>query len=103
MLAEHREFIEVRHSYADAFADVGGRLYLSGEAPDVSTQLRHAGKLDLDTVVHLVLADGYHRCIDRARTHACRGLAAGDGAPLTERRKRMIGGPQHGPLTLVPR
>ena len=46
--------IEVLDSYADALADVGGRLYLSGVDADVSTQLRRAGKLDLDRTVQVV-------------------------------------------------
>jgi SulP family sulfate permease len=49
--------IDVLDTYADALAEVGGRLYLSGVAEEVSTQLRRAGKLDLDTVVHLVPED----------------------------------------------
>lgn len=48
--------IEVLDSYADALADVGGRMYLSGVSEEVSTQLRRAGKLDLDQVVRLVPA-----------------------------------------------
>jgi sulfate permease, SulP family len=46
--------IEVLDSYADALADVGGRLYLSGVNTDVSMQLRRAGKLDLDRTVQVV-------------------------------------------------
>ena len=48
--------IEVLDDYADALAEVGGRLYLSGVDADVSAQLRHAGKLDLDRAVQLVPA-----------------------------------------------
>jgi SulP family sulfate permease len=49
--------IDVLDEYADDLAAVSGRLYLSGVAADVSAQLRRAGKLDLDQVVHLVPAD----------------------------------------------
>ncbi len=42
--------------YADDLAEVGGRLYLSGVDEDVSEQLRQAGKLNLEGVVHLVPA-----------------------------------------------
>jgi SulP family sulfate permease len=49
--------IEVLDSYADKLAEVGGRMYLSGVDEDVSRQLRRAGKLDLDKVVHLVPKD----------------------------------------------
>ena len=49
--------IDILDSYADALARVGGRLYLSGVDEEVNTQLRRAGKLDLDKVVHLVLED----------------------------------------------
>jgi SulP family sulfate permease len=46
--------IDVLDDYADALAEVGGRLYLSGVDEDVARQLRLAGKLDLDRTVHLV-------------------------------------------------
>jgi sulfate permease, SulP family len=49
--------IDVLDSYADALAEVGGRLYLSGVAADVSEQLRRAGKLDLDQAVQIVPVD----------------------------------------------
>jgi SulP family sulfate permease len=49
--------IEVLDSYADALAEVGGRLYLSGVDAQVSAQLRRAGKLDLDQAVHVVPVD----------------------------------------------
>lgn len=49
--------IEVLDTYADDLAEVGGRLYLSGVDKNVSAQLRRAGKLDLDTDVHLVPAN----------------------------------------------
>jgi SulP family sulfate permease len=46
--------IDVLDEYADALAEVGGRLYLSGVAEEVGKPLRRAGKLDLDNVVQLV-------------------------------------------------
>jgi SulP family sulfate permease len=46
--------IDVLDKYADALAEVGGRLYLSGVDEDVGRHLRLAGKLDLDRTVHLV-------------------------------------------------
>jgi sulfate permease, SulP family len=46
--------VEVLDRYADDLAEVGGRLYLSGVHEEVSQQLRHAGKLDLDQTVQLV-------------------------------------------------
>lgn len=49
--------VEVLDDYADALAEVGGRLYLSGVDADVAVQLRRAGKLDLDRTVHLVEED----------------------------------------------
>ena len=49
--------IEVLDTYADRLADVGGRLYLSGVNADVSTQLRRAGKLDINRTVHIVPAE----------------------------------------------
>ena len=49
--------IEVLDSYADALAEVGGRLYLSGVDAEVSAQLRRAGKLDLDQTAQIVPAD----------------------------------------------
>jgi SulP family sulfate permease len=49
--------IEVLDQYADDLAEVDGRLYLSGVEQRVATQLRRAGKLDLDRSVHLVPAN----------------------------------------------
>jgi SulP family sulfate permease len=49
--------IEVLDNYADALAEAGGRLYLSGVDEKLGTQLRRAGKLDLDETVRLVPAD----------------------------------------------
>jgi SulP family sulfate permease len=48
--------IDVLDNYADDLADVSGRLYLSGLDEEVSAQLRHSGKLDLDGIVQLVPA-----------------------------------------------
>ncbi|MDQ3930936.1 MAG: SulP family inorganic anion transporter, partial [Chloroflexota bacterium] len=48
--------IEVLDEYADDIADAGGQLYLSGVDESLGAQLRDAGKLDLDDVVHLVPA-----------------------------------------------
>jgi SulP family sulfate permease len=48
--------IEVLDDYADALADVGGRLYLSGVDEDVAEQLRRSGKLDLDQTVQVIPA-----------------------------------------------
>ena len=48
--------IEMLDTYADALAEVGGRLYLSGVDEELIAQLRSAGKLDLERVVHLVPA-----------------------------------------------
>lgn len=49
--------VDVLDDYADALAEVGGRLYLSGVDEEVGRQLRRAGKLDLDQAVRLVPAD----------------------------------------------
>jgi SulP family sulfate permease len=49
--------IAVLDDYADALADVGGRLYLSGVDEDLSAQLQRVGKLDLEQEVRLVPAD----------------------------------------------
>jgi sulfate permease, SulP family len=49
--------IDVLDSYADDLAEVGGRLYLSGVATDVSKQLLRAGKLDLNQTAQIVPAD----------------------------------------------
>jgi SulP family sulfate permease len=49
--------VEVLDTYADALADVGGRLYLSGVTEPASKQLRSVGKLDLDNAVQLVPAE----------------------------------------------
>ena len=69
--------IEVLDSYADKLAEVGGRLYLSGVDEDVSRQLRRAGKLDLDKVVHLVLADDViGASTEQAWTHASSWLGS---------------------------
>ena len=73
--------IDVLDSYADALADVGGRLYLSGLKEDVSTQLRRAGKLDLDKAVHLVLADDIiGASTEQAWSHASAWLGSTQGS-----------------------
>ncbi len=48
--------IEMLDTYADALAEVGGRLYLSGVDEELIAQLRSAGKLDLGRAVQLVPA-----------------------------------------------
>ena len=79
--------IEVLDRYADALAEVGGRLYLSGVDADVSEQLRRAGKLDLDQSVQVVPAD---RVIgaSTAQAHAHAGAWLGstcDASPAAEK------------------
>ncbi|HEX8274282.1 MAG TPA: SulP family inorganic anion transporter [Longimicrobiaceae bacterium] len=49
--------IETLDAYADDLGEVGGRLYLSGVGEELGAQLRRAGKLDLERVVHLVPAE----------------------------------------------
>jgi SulP family sulfate permease len=49
--------IEVLDKYADELAEVGGRLYLSGVDQRLATQLRRAGKLDLNQTVQVVPAE----------------------------------------------
>ncbi|HVL25786.1 MAG TPA: SulP family inorganic anion transporter [Thermomicrobiales bacterium] len=49
--------IDELDDYADELAEVGGRLYLSGVDEDVMTQLRRAGKLELDTNVQVFPVD----------------------------------------------
>lgn len=49
--------IDELDDYADALAEVGGRLYLSGVDEDVMDQLRRAGKLDRDTNVQVFPAN----------------------------------------------
>jgi SulP family sulfate permease len=49
--------VEMLDEYADALAEAGGQLYLSGVDDEVSKQLRRAGKLDMDKVVQLVPAN----------------------------------------------
>jgi hypothetical protein len=46
----------VRHQHADDLGEVGGRLYLSGVSEAFGAQLRRAGRLALEEVVHLVPA-----------------------------------------------
>lgn len=78
--------IEVLDDYADALADVGGRLYLSGVNKEVAKQLRRAGKLDLDRSVHLIPADEiFGASTERAMAHASAWLGSTrDDSPLME-------------------
>lgn len=69
--------IEVLDNYADALTEVGGRLYLSGVDDEVSKQLRRAGKLDLDRVVHLIPADAiFGASTEQAVAHASAWLGS---------------------------
>jgi SulP family sulfate permease len=78
--------IDVLDDYAEELAQVGGRLYLSGVAADVSTQLRRAGKLDLDREVYLVPADSViGASTAQAVTQASAWLSnAHDGSPQAD-------------------
>ncbi len=49
--------IDVLDDYVDELAEAGGRLYLSGVAPEVDAALRRTGKLALDDMVQVVRAD----------------------------------------------
>ena len=69
--------VEVLDDYADALAEVGGRLYLSGVDEEVGRQLRRAGKLDLDRAVHLVHAeDIFGASTEQAVAHASAWLGS---------------------------
>ena len=83
--------IDVLDNYADDLAEVGGRLYLSGVAPDVLTQLRRAGKLDLDRAVQVIPADPViGASTAQALAHASAWLGSGhNGASLTENAPRQ--------------
>jgi sulfate permease, SulP family len=83
--------IDVLDEYADDLAEVGGRLYLSGVAADVSKQLRRAGKLDLDRAVHLVPADNVlGASTEQAWAHASAWLGGThDNSPLKEAEVRQ--------------
>jgi sulfate permease, SulP family len=48
--------IEVLDNYADELAEVDGRLYLSGVDEEIRTALQRAGKLDMDSNVHVMPA-----------------------------------------------
>jgi len=48
--------IDALDEYAEALEEVGGRLYLSGVAPELAVQLRRAGKIDIEQNVRLVPA-----------------------------------------------
>ena len=78
--------VEVLDNYADALAEVGGRLYLSGVDEEVGKQLRRAGKLDLDRVVYLVPADRiFGASTKQAMAHASAWLGSTrHDSPLTE-------------------
>lgn len=79
--------IEVLDDYADALAEVGGRLYLSGVDKEVGRQLRRAGKLDLDRAVHLIPADDiFGASTEQAMAHASAWLGSTrDDSPLAEK------------------
>jgi SulP family sulfate permease len=49
--------IDVLDDYADALAERGGRLYLTGVSDSVAAQLRDTRKLDLGRTVHIAAAD----------------------------------------------
>lgn len=49
--------IDMLDEYADALAEVGGRLFLSGVDEETSKQLWRTGKLDLEGVVQVIPAD----------------------------------------------
>jgi SulP family sulfate permease len=79
--------IDVLDAYADALAEAGGRLYLSGVAEEVGKKLRRAGKLDLDKVVQLVPASEVLGASTKqavAHASAWLGTTRGD-PPLTEK------------------
>jgi SulP family sulfate permease len=82
--------IEVLDDYADALAEAGGRLYLSGVGRQVGAQLRSTGKLDLDRSVYLVpAADILGASTRQAFTHASAWLgSAHDHPPTAERQKK---------------
>lgn len=79
--------IDVLDEYADELAEVGGRLYLSGVAADVSTQLRRAGKLDLDRSVQVMPVDTViGASTEQAQAHANAWLgSARHGLPPAEK------------------
>ena len=78
--------VEVLDNYADALAEVGGRIYLSGVDKKVGEQLSRAGKLDLDRAVHLVPADPiFGASTEQAVAHASAWLGSTrHDSPLTE-------------------
>jgi SulP family sulfate permease len=79
--------IEVLDNYADALAEVGGRIYLSGVNKKVGEQLRRAGKLDINHAVHLVSADPiFGASTEQAMAHASAWLgSAGYDSPLAKK------------------
>jgi len=79
--------IEVLDNYADALAAAGGRLYLSGVDQEVDKQLKRAGKLDLDRVVHLIPADDVFGASTEqavARASAWLGSTHDDSSPTVK-------------------
>ncbi len=75
--------VEVLDDYANALAEVGGLLYLSGVDKEVSKQLRRAGKLDLDRGVHLVPAAAvFGASTEKAVAHASAWLGRTSDTPL---------------------
>ena len=69
--------IEVLDNYADALAESGGRIYLSGVDKKVGEQLRRAGKLDIDRAVHLVTVDPiFGASTEQAVAHASAWLGS---------------------------
>lgn len=75
--------IEMLDNYADDLAEVGGRLYLSGVDKELGAQLRQAGKLDLDDIVHLVPAQAVlGASTAEALSSASAWLGTTNGAPL---------------------
>ena len=49
--------VEVLDDFADTLAEAGGRLYLTGVAPEAAKQLRDTGKLGIDEAVRIIPAN----------------------------------------------
>ena len=80
--------VEVLDDYADALAEVGGRLYLSGVDNEVGKQLRRTGKLDLDRAVHVVPAeDIFGASTQQAVAHASAWLGSTRNDPPMQENK----------------
>ena len=79
--------LEVLSGYAGKLAAQGGRLYLSGIAPEVGEQIRHTRRLDLDGPVKIVEATAI-------RGESTRGALAEAQAWLVG--NPATGGPHHG-------